>query len=81
MAARSASTWVESMRFYVYLPMPPAAALDIVGGETVEWQLLDRRNDRKRAPHPDLRGDLACRTSVKTTASRRARGRRRRGGS
>lgn len=36
----------QNLRFYVYLPMPLAAALDIVGGEAVEWQLLDRHELR-----------------------------------
>lgn len=33
----------QNQRFYVYLPMPLAAALGIQGGEEVEWELLDRR--------------------------------------
>jgi hypothetical protein len=33
----------QNQRFYVYLPMPLAAALGIKGGEEVEWELLDRR--------------------------------------
>jgi hypothetical protein len=32
----------QNLRFYVYLPMPLAAALGIAGGEEVEWELLDR---------------------------------------
>jgi len=36
----------QNLRFYVYLPMPLAAALGIVGGEQVEWELLDRRELR-----------------------------------
>ena len=36
----------QNLRFYVYLPMPLAAALGIAGGEAVEWELLDRRELR-----------------------------------
>ena len=36
----------QNLRFYVYLPMPLAAALGIEGGEAVEWELLDRRELR-----------------------------------
>ena len=36
----------QNLRFYVYLPMPLAAALGIEGGEKVEWELLDRRELR-----------------------------------
>jgi hypothetical protein len=36
----------QNLRFYVYLPMPLAAALGIDGGEEVEWELLDRRELR-----------------------------------
>ena len=32
----------QNLRFYVYLPMPLAAALGIEGGEDVQWELLDR---------------------------------------
>ena len=33
----------QNQRFYVYLPMPLAAALGVKGGEEVEWELLNRR--------------------------------------
>ena len=33
----------QNVRFYVYVPMPLAAALGIEGGEAVSWELLDRR--------------------------------------
>jgi len=33
----------QNLRFYVYLPMPLAAALGIQGGEQVSWELLERR--------------------------------------
>ncbi len=36
----------QNLRFYVYLPMPLAAALGIAGGEEVEWELLDRQELR-----------------------------------
>ncbi len=36
----------QNLRFYVYVPMPLAAALGIAGGEEVEWELLDRRELR-----------------------------------
>ena len=45
----------QNLRFYVYLPMPLAAALGIEGGEAVEWELLDRRElrlVRTKPTHP-----------------------------
>jgi len=33
----------QNLRFYVYLPMPLAAALGIQGGEEVSWELLQRQ--------------------------------------
>ena len=32
----------QNVRFFVYLPMPLAAALGVQGGEEVSWELLDR---------------------------------------
>lgn len=32
----------QNVRFYVYLPMPLAAAIGLEGGEDVQWELLDR---------------------------------------
>jgi hypothetical protein len=32
----------QAPRFYVNLPLPLAASLDIQAGETVQWQLLGR---------------------------------------
>jgi hypothetical protein len=32
----------QNLRFFVYLPMPLAAALGVHGGEEVSWELLDR---------------------------------------
>ena len=44
----------QNLRFYVYLPMPLAGALGIVGGEEVEWDLLNRQELRlvRRNPAP-----------------------------
>ena len=33
----------QNLRFYVYLPMPLAAALGVTGGEEVAWEVLDRK--------------------------------------
>jgi hypothetical protein len=33
----------QNVRFYIYLPMPLAAAIGIQGGEEVQWELLARR--------------------------------------
>lgn len=33
----------QNQRFYVYLPMPLAAAIGVRGGEKVEWELLNRK--------------------------------------
>ena len=35
-------------RFYVNIPLPLAAALDLEAGEEVQWQLLDRTDLRLR---------------------------------
>lgn len=35
-------------RFYVNIPMPLAAALDLQGGEEVQWQLISRSDLRLR---------------------------------
>lgn len=32
----------QNPRFYVYFPMPLAAAIGLMPGEQVEWELLDR---------------------------------------
>ena len=42
-------------RFFVNVPLPLAAALDLAAGERVQWQLLDRsdlRLKRLAAPRP-----------------------------
>jgi hypothetical protein len=44
-------------RFYVNIPLPLAAALDLEAGEEVQWQLLNRTDLRLRrmaAPKPSL---------------------------
>ena len=35
-------------RFYVNIPLPLAAALDLEAGEAVQWQLLERTDLRLR---------------------------------
>ncbi|MEI6149901.1 MAG: hypothetical protein WCS01_12430 [bacterium] len=32
----------QNVRFFVYIPMPLAAALGVQGGEAVSWELLAR---------------------------------------
>jgi hypothetical protein len=40
-------------RFFVNVPLPLAAALDLTAGEAVQWQLLDRADLRlKRLAAP-----------------------------
>jgi hypothetical protein len=41
-------------RFFVNVPLPLAAALDLAAGEAVQWQLLDRSDLRLKrlAPSP-----------------------------
>lgn len=45
-------------RFYVNIPLPVAAALEIRGGEEVQWQLIGRNDLRllRRAPNPQKPG-------------------------
>ncbi len=31
-----------NVRFYVYIPLPLAAAMGVKGGEEVSWELIDR---------------------------------------
>jgi hypothetical protein len=46
----------RSPRFFVNLPLPLAAALDLTAGEQVQWQLLDRSDLRlKRLAAPPAR--------------------------
>lgn len=42
----------QNLRFYVYLPLPLAAALGVEGGEAVAWELLDRRELRLVRSNP-----------------------------
>lgn len=39
-------------RFFVNLPLPLAAALDLAAGEQVQWQLLDRSDLRLKRLSP-----------------------------
>ena len=45
-------------RFYVNIPLPVAAALEMRGGEEVQWQLLGRNDLRllRRPPTPGKPG-------------------------
>jgi len=47
----------QAPRFYVNIPLPLAAALDLEAGEEVQWQLLDRADLRlkRMAPPPASR--------------------------
>ena len=36
----------QPVRYYVNIPLPLAAALDLSGGESVQWQLLSRSDLR-----------------------------------
>ena len=43
----------QQPRFYVYFPLPLAAAIGLAAAETVTWELLDRRElhlIREQAP-------------------------------
>ena len=44
----------QAARFYVNIPLPLAAALDLQAGEQVQWQLLERSDLRLKrlAPTP-----------------------------
>jgi len=46
----------QNQRFYVYLPMPLAAAIGVKGGEEVEWELINRKElylIRRNPPQPE----------------------------
>lgn len=47
----------QAPRFYVNIPLPLAAALDLEAGEEVQWQLLERADLRLKrlAPAPPTR--------------------------
>lgn len=42
----------QAPRFYVNIPLPLAAALDLEAGEEVQWQLLDRADLRLKRINP-----------------------------
>ena len=42
----------QAPRFYVNFPLPLAAAIGLEAGETVEWELLNRRELHLVRPHP-----------------------------
>jgi hypothetical protein len=42
----------QAPRFYVNIPLPLAAALDLKGGEEVQWQLLERADLRLKRLKP-----------------------------
>lgn len=42
----------QAPRFYVNIPLPLAAALDLAAGEEVQWQLLDRADLRLKRLMP-----------------------------
>ncbi len=44
-------------RFYVYLPIPLAAAMGIRSGESVHWELLDRNELRLVRDDPTAPGE------------------------
>ena len=44
----------QAPRFYVNIPLPLAAALDLAAGEEVQWQLLDRADLRLKRLTPGL---------------------------
>ena len=42
----------QAPRFYVNIPLPLAAALDLEAGEEVQWQLRDRADLRLKRQNP-----------------------------
>lgn len=52
----------QTQRFYVNIPLPLAAALDMKAGEEVQWQLLDRSDLRLKRLEP---APISPRTSKK----------------
>jgi hypothetical protein len=43
-------------RFYINIPLPLAAAIDLAAGEQMQWQLLGRSDLRlRRVADPDAR--------------------------
>jgi len=52
----------QQPRFYVSFPLALAAAIGLVGGETVQWELLDRSELhllRPQAPPPTTQRRVA----------------------
>ena len=48
----------QQARLYVYFPLPLAAAIGMEAGETVQWELLSRRElhlVRRTVPKPHAR--------------------------
>ena len=62
----------QNVRFFVYIPMPLAAALGIEGGEDVSWELLDR--DELHLVRLEARPAEATRTAKRPATARDAVG-------
>ena len=62
----------QNVRFFVYIPMPLAAALGIEGGEDVSWELLDR--DELHLVRLEARPAEATRTAKRPAPARAAVG-------
>ncbi len=62
----------QNVRFFVYVPMPLAAALGVEGGEAVSWELLDR--DELRLVRLEARPLKAKRTAERPATARASAG-------
>jgi hypothetical protein len=62
----------QNVRFFVYIPMPLAAALGIEGGEAGAWALLDR--DELHRVRREARPAEATRTAKRPATARDAVG-------
>ena len=62
----------QNVRFFVYIPMPLAAALGVEGGEEVSWELLDR--DELHLVRLEARPSKSTRTAKRTATARAAVG-------
>ena len=62
----------QNVRFFVYIPMPLAAALGIEGGEDVSWELLDR--DELHLVRLEARPAESTRTAKRPATARDAVG-------
>ena len=62
----------QNVRFFVYIPMPLAAALGVEGGEEVSWELLDR--DELHLVRLEARPSMATRTAKRPATARDAVG-------